>query len=184
MKIEAISVDIFHRELAQAPGLLLERIYNSRAQRTQFLMGRVYIRRKYPVHGGFERTYPFAKENHDVVSRDGTDLSSGVKPANCETERVAVMPLSSFHVFNRKLRCGMAECHSQIRSVHLLLALAPGLASGERERMSSRYRSRIRSTLMARLRAVRGVESPMCSVSVAARNSTISWEDPSLVSSE
>src|SRR5262245_1314459 len=104
MEIETISIDIFDCELAKAPRLLLERLNDSRSQRAYFLVCGVNICRKYPVNGGLEWPRPSAKEDRDVVTRNGTDVFSGVEPTDLEAECVPVMPLSPLHVLNRQLR--------------------------------------------------------------------------------
>jgi hypothetical protein len=57
----------------------------------------------------FERALSSTKEDGDVVSRDGTDISSRIEPTDLKTEYVAVMPLSPFYVLNREFRRWMAE---------------------------------------------------------------------------
>src|SRR3989442_802988 len=118
VKVEAISIDIFHGELTQTPGFLLERLNDSGAQRAQFLVGGVDFRRKYPVNGGFEWTRPSAQEDRDVVTRDGTDISSWVEPTDLEAECIAVMLLCPLHVLNWELRRGMSERRPQFLLVH------------------------------------------------------------------
>ena len=78
VKIEAVPIDIFHSELAQTPGLLLERFNDSCAPRAQFLVSRVDLRRKYPVNSGFEWAVSSAKENREVVARDRTDIAAWI----------------------------------------------------------------------------------------------------------
>src|SRR5262249_46280451 len=78
VKIEAVSVDIFHSELAQTPGLLLERFNDSSATRAQFFVSRVDVRRKYPVNSRFEGAASSAKENRDVIARDGADIAAWI----------------------------------------------------------------------------------------------------------
>src|SRR5205807_2079118 len=97
VKVEAIPIDIFHGELTQTPGFFLERLHDSGAQRAQFLVGGVDFRRKYPVNGRFEGTRSSAKEDRDVVTRDGTDISSCVEPTDLEAERITVMLLRPLH---------------------------------------------------------------------------------------
>src|SRR2546425_6180058 len=91
VKVEAISIDIFHGELTQTPGFLLERLNDSGAQRAQFLVGGVDFRRKYPVNGGFEWTRPSAQEDRDVVTRDRTHISSWGEPTTPRAESIAGM---------------------------------------------------------------------------------------------
>ena len=114
VKIEPVSIDIFHGELAQTPGLLLERFNDSCAARAQFLISRVNVRRKYPVNSRFEWAASPAKENRDVIARDGADIASWIQPSNLNAERIAVMLLSPLHVLNRELRRGMGEGRSQL----------------------------------------------------------------------
>jgi len=78
VKIEAVSIDIFHSELAQTPRLLLERFNDSCAPRAQFLVSRVDVRRKDPVNRRFEWAASSAKENRDVIARDGADIASWI----------------------------------------------------------------------------------------------------------
>src|SRR5262249_58772262 len=114
MKIEAVSIDIFHRELAQTPGLLPQRFNDSCAPRAQFLVSRVDVRRKYPVNSRFKGTASSAEENCDVIARDGADIAPWIQPTNLEAERIAVMLLSPLHVLNRELRRGGGERRSQL----------------------------------------------------------------------
>jgi hypothetical protein len=78
VEIEAVSIDIFHRELTQTPGLLLERLNDSCAPRAQFLVRRVDLRRKYPVNSRFEWAASSAKENREVIARDGADIATWI----------------------------------------------------------------------------------------------------------
>jgi hypothetical protein len=78
VKIEAVSIDIFYRELTQPPGLLRERFNDSCAPRAQFLVRRVDVRRKYPMNSRFEWAASSAKENRDVIARDGPDIASWI----------------------------------------------------------------------------------------------------------
>src|SRR5215469_6226219 len=79
VKIEAVPVDIFHRELTQAPRLPLERFDDSCASRAQFFVGRVDVGGKYPVNRRFEWAVSSTKENRpDVIPRDSTDIATGV----------------------------------------------------------------------------------------------------------
>ena len=78
VKIEAVSIDIFHSELAQTPGLHLERLNNSCTPRAQFLVSSVDVRGKYPVNSRFEWAACPAKENRDVIARDGADVASRI----------------------------------------------------------------------------------------------------------
>src|SRR5215472_6844898 len=78
VKIEAVSIDIFYSELAQTPGLLLERFNDSCASRAQFLVRRVDVRRKYPVNSRFEGAASSAKEDRDVIARDGADIAAWI----------------------------------------------------------------------------------------------------------
>lgn len=109
VKIETISVDVFDGELTQAPGLALERLNDLSAQQGQFLVSGVYIRRKDPVNGRFERSLSSSKEDGDVISRNGTEISSRVEPPDLKTECVAVMLLSPLYVLDWKFRRGMSE---------------------------------------------------------------------------
>src|SRR5258706_15552767 len=74
VKIETVSIDVFHGELAQPPRLLLERFNDSCASRAQFFVGRVDVRRKYPMDSRFERAASSAKENRYRFARDGSDI--------------------------------------------------------------------------------------------------------------
>jgi hypothetical protein len=141
VEIEAVSIDIFHGELTQTPGLLLERFNNSRTQRAQFVICRVKVRRKYPVNGGFEWLASSAKEDCDLIARHSTDLPSRVKPADLETERIAVMLLSSLNVRNWELGSGMAERRPQFRLVHGILSYASELVSAEYQFNTRKARS-------------------------------------------
>src|SRR2546428_7224028 len=76
VKVEAISIDIFHGELTQTPGFFLEGLHDSGAQGAQFLVRGVDFRRKYPVNGRFEWTRSSATEDRDVVTALYTDLHS------------------------------------------------------------------------------------------------------------
>src|SRR3954469_7115054 len=70
VKVEAIAVDVFHGELAQTPGLCLERLDDPCAPRGKFVVRGVDVRREHPVNGGLERARPPAEEDRDVVTRD------------------------------------------------------------------------------------------------------------------
>jgi hypothetical protein len=78
VKVEPVSIDIFYRELAQTPGLLLERFNDSRAARAQFFVRRVDLRRKYPVNSRFEWASSSAKENREMIAGDGADTASWI----------------------------------------------------------------------------------------------------------
>src|SRR6185369_7841844 len=53
-KIEAVAVEVFHRELMQSPGLLFERLNDLRTQRAQLVVGGIDVGRKYPVYRRLE----------------------------------------------------------------------------------------------------------------------------------
>jgi hypothetical protein len=76
VKIEAVSIDIFHGELAQTPRLLLKRFNDACAPRAQFLVSRVNVGRKYPVNSGLEWAVSSAEEDREVITRDGTNVAS------------------------------------------------------------------------------------------------------------
>src|SRR5436309_1993271 len=61
VKIEAISIDIFHGELTQPPGLFLERLDDAGAQRAYVFVRAVDCRAKDPVNGRAEWTCSAAK---------------------------------------------------------------------------------------------------------------------------
>ena len=130
VKIESVSIDIFHGELAQTPGLLLERFDDSCPSRSQFLVRRVDVRRKYPVHRRLEWAASSAKENRDVIARDGADIATWIQPTNLEAERIAVVPLRALHVLNRELWHGWGERRSRRLLIH------DSLLSGQRPRES------------------------------------------------
>jgi hypothetical protein len=73
------------------------------------------------VNGGFEWTHPLAKEDREVVAGHGADFSPGVEPADFESEHVAVVPLSSLHILDRKLRRRMTELRPQLLLAHDIL---------------------------------------------------------------
>src|SRR5947207_3121595 len=50
VKIKAVAIEVFHSELTQTPGLLFERLNDSRAQRAQFIVCGIDVCRKYPVN--------------------------------------------------------------------------------------------------------------------------------------
>jgi hypothetical protein len=116
VKIEAVSIDVFHGELAQTPRFLFERLDDICAAGMQFLIGRIDVRRKYPANSRFEWPASSAKENHHGFARDGTDIAPWVQSANLEAECITVMLLSALHIFNRKLRHGWGK-----RGLRLLL---------------------------------------------------------------
>src|SRR5262249_61449668 len=103
--------------------LPLQRLHDSRATRPQFLVNRVDVRRKYPVHRRFERADSSTKENYDFIARDGTDAPSRIQPANLQTKHVVVMLLRTLHVLHWNLRREAAE-----RRALLLLIRAHGFS--------------------------------------------------------
>src|SRR5260370_9471854 len=99
MKIEAVSIDIFHSELAQTPGLLLERFNDACAPRAKFIVSRVDVDGKYPMNSRFEGPPSSAKENGpNVIELNGTDTAPWIYPPNLEAQRIAVQLLSPLHI--------------------------------------------------------------------------------------
>jgi hypothetical protein len=113
VKIKAVSIDVFHGELSQAPRLLLQGFDNPRTPRAQFVKRRVDISGEYPVNGGFEWAVSFAEENGEAIAGDGADAASGIKPSDLEAERIAVMLLSPFDIFDWEFRRRMTELGSR-----------------------------------------------------------------------
>jgi hypothetical protein len=121
VEVETVAVEVFHRELAQAPGLLLERRGDAGATGAELGVRGVDVGREDPVDNGLEGANTAPKEDHALIAGDRSDAFVGLKPANLETERVTVMLLRALDVFDRNLRRRMAEFRSQllvIRSRH------------------------------------------------------------------
>src|SRR3989442_7311786 len=76
VKIQAVAIEVFHGELTQTPGLLFERLNDSRAQGAQFIVCGIDVGRKYPVNRRLEGLAFAAEEDRDVISRHGADLLS------------------------------------------------------------------------------------------------------------
>ena len=86
VKVEPVSIDVFHSELTQTPGLALKRFNDSCTKGLQFGVCGVDICGEYPVNGGLERLASTPEENSHIIARHGTDLLSGDQPTNLETE--------------------------------------------------------------------------------------------------
>src|SRR5690348_9191992 len=78
VKIEPVSIDIFHRELPQTPRLLLQRFNDSCSSPTQFLISCVDLRREYPVNCRFKGAFSSAEENDGFIARDSANSSAWV----------------------------------------------------------------------------------------------------------
>jgi hypothetical protein len=110
MEVEEVPVDVFDRELSQAPRLLRERLHDPRAARPQLLVCSLDVGREYPVDARLEWVRSPAKEDRaDAVARDGADATSWLQPTDLEAEGIAIVALGALHVVDRELRRGMSE---------------------------------------------------------------------------
>ena len=93
VKVEAVPVDVFHGELAQAPGFRLERFNDACTTRAHFIVRRVNVGSENPVHDRLEGPGFLTKENRHVIPRHSTKLATRIGPANVEAQRIPVMLL-------------------------------------------------------------------------------------------
>src|SRR5690348_2494569 len=109
VKMEAIVVEVFDRELPESPRLGFERLDDVRAGGLELGITLVDFRRMHPEHRGFEGRGALAEENRRVIPVHRADLLAGLDPADLETERVAVVSLRALDVGNREFGDGRVE---------------------------------------------------------------------------
>src|SRR5436190_6420937 len=103
MKIEAISVEVFHCELPQAPRLFLQGLHDPRPQCSQLLVRCVDLRREDPVDRGLERAGALPEKDCNLIAGYRAEITFRNQPSDLESKVVAVILLSALHIFDRKL---------------------------------------------------------------------------------
>src|SRR6185436_5321636 len=120
MKVKAVAVEVFDRELHEAPRFFLERLGDVRAERLHVAVHVVDLRRMHPVDRGLEGRLAAAQEDRGAVAVDRADLLARIQPAYVEPQIVAIVLLRTRHVRNRQFghRCtkGVSAAFACIRT--------------------------------------------------------------------
>jgi len=106
MEVEEVAVEVLDGELADAPGLGLERVDDMGAGRLEILVGGVEVFGEDPVDGWLEGGFSSAEEEGGFPVDHGTDFFAGGEPCDLEAEDVAVVLLGAFDVGDWELGDG------------------------------------------------------------------------------
>src|SRR4029453_19281093 len=108
--VEAVSIQVFQRELPQAPRLLFQWFDNVCAGQFQLVVRGVDIRREYPMHSRLEWWPSFTEEDCEISpSRDCANRLVRLQPVHLETQHIAIVLLRALDVQDRQFRDGWSK---------------------------------------------------------------------------